>query len=603
MDGDVVTRLPDPWALPVDRARYGRRSGWISGAGLLVLGAAGPVARLWSQGFAARALWLVVASLVWAAVLARRPRDPWGVVLLGAVATAVVLFSWPSMGRAPALVALCGVALARTLTSLPASAGSSGQGTSLAGLAILPLVAAQVTWFRHARPAVTAALFLASFLVVLAYRRAPAAVGFLDAQLRRVLSAAASILGGAVLFVVATVVLYLPGAAGALLDLHRRRRARPSYWHNRTMDSRQVARDAHHPFAATEPRVRLRRHLTGAAALVMVGLVLTTVNGRGGATLSDEQVDVFERGRAVRFSSLEAYRGVSFADALKAEQDVFSNEHLIPAAIGGYDVDDFTGRYTNVSEGVRRTIEPPACDTCTNATIWLAGGSAAFGLGQRDDHTIASELVRLAAEDGISLQVTNLGVPGWTLHQEVQKVLSRLDAGKGPPDLVLFYNGYNDVIGTVIDSAVNGVRPDQPALMDTEDIRAFTSAGLDPALAGTAKEIGALAAAKYERERRRIVRLLAQRGIPAFHVFQPDALADDRQYTHVKGIYEVGDNDREFFDTALRFASMQLAPAVVDLRHSLDSAPPVFADLVHTNEEGARRVARALYPLVRDQLH
>ncbi len=54
---------------------------------------------------------------------------------------------------------------------------------------------------------------------------------------------------------------------------------------------------------------------------------------------------------------------------------------------------DMEGRFTNISGGVRRSWRPPSCD-CRRIRVWMYGGSTAFGLGQRDEHTIASALAR-----------------------------------------------------------------------------------------------------------------------------------------------------------------------------------------------------------------
>ena len=56
-----------------------------------------------------------------------------------------------------------------------------------------------------------------------------------------------------------------------------------------------------------------------------------------------------------------------------------------------------TGRYVNVEHGVRRSYEPPAGGSGRPRQVYFFGGSAMFGLFQRDEHTIPSEFARLAA--------------------------------------------------------------------------------------------------------------------------------------------------------------------------------------------------------------
>lgn len=595
---DVRDELVDPWAVAVAPSRRDVPR-WVRLVAAAVLGAAAPVARLAVDGFHGRALAVGALAVGWLLLVELRPRTPVGVAVLAAGAAGAMALTWSAIGRAPVLVALVGVVAAhaalvewRPLSSWPQ------RSTPVAGLAVLPLAASQVLWFREESPAVTGGLLLLSLAVVEAYARVPAPLARADRAFVAALVGLATAIGSLVLFVVVSVVLYLPGLAGAAVDRLRRRRARSSYWAERGRPTEEVVADARRPFSSAPPRQRRARNVVGVGAVAAVAAVLVVVGSDRRDAQQElaelEQADVFERAASVRFSDLPAYEGQPWADDLKAEQDVLSNQYLRESPVAGYDVADFDGEFTNVTGGARRTIEPPPCEGCPPRTVWLAGGSSAFGLGQRDEHTIASELVRVAADEGISLRVVNLGVPGYTIHQEAQKVLARLDAGGPPPDTVVFFNGYNDTVATVMDATVNGIRPDEPTLMETEVIRTFTGEGLDPWSAGTPEELGALAAAKYRREATAVSAELARRGVDAVFVFQPDALASPEQYDAVAGIYELAPRVREHMDGSLEVASDQLGDIALDLRHLLDDEPPVFADLVHTNEDAARIVAAEL---------
>jgi hypothetical protein len=607
----ALRELDDRWAAAPPRS--GARPGTVPRSWRIMIswavGSAGPVALLVQQGFAGRAVITAVVAAAWELLLRHRPRNSLAAWLLVAAGFVVVpLALWSVIGRAPVLVALAGVFVAdAALVEWRPTEHWPRRRAQVASFAMLPLVVAQVQWFRAERIAVSAALMCLSLVVVEAYHRRPEPLARADRSFLRVLVLLGTWIGSAILFVVVAVVLYLPGIAGAARDRWRRRGSRETYWKQDRALMADVRRDAPRPFATTPVGLRRRRHLFGLAVVVVAASVLAFVQwpdrrpvGGGGSTETKEP-DVFERGRQVRFADLPAYRGVPWADALKQEQDDFSNEHLVLSPIGGYDVGDFEGRFTTVEGGERRTLEPPDCD-CRGATVWLIGGSAAFGLGQRDDHTIASELVRLAAADGIALEVRNLAVPGWTIDQEWQKVEARLD-GEPRPDAVLFYGGYNDVLGTVIGSTVHGIDPDLPTRLETADIAEFTERGLDPRDVGTPEELGELAGRRYARVRDVARTRLDEAGVDSLFVFQPDAFASDRQYEAVEFIYETSAADRDFVDRSIETAATELSGSGANLRHLLDEHPrPVFVDLVHTNEEGAELVAARLYPLLTAEL-
>jgi hypothetical protein len=102
----------------------------------------------------------------------------------------------------------------------------------------------------------------------------------------------------------------------------------------------------------------------------------------------------------------------------------------------------------------------PAAGDSTPSTspvieIFFMGGSTTFGWYQRDAHTIpalaARELQR-TLPTGTRLHATNFGVPGHTFTQEVIELMLELQAG-ARPELVVFYDGINDVMATVQNGA------------------------------------------------------------------------------------------------------------------------------------------------------
>lgn len=110
----------------------------------------------------------------------------------------------------------------------------------------------------------------------------------------------------------------------------------------------------------------------------------------------------------------------------------------------------FRGTYVNTdSLGLRVTPQPAAGPTV--ARVFFFGGSTMWGTWLRDDSTIATEAGRrlqaLAGPAG-RVEVVNYGESGYVSTQEVIKLMLELRAGRRP-DVVVFYDGINDVAATV----------------------------------------------------------------------------------------------------------------------------------------------------------
>lgn len=115
----------------------------------------------------------------------------------------------------------------------------------------------------------------------------------------------------------------------------------------------------------------------------------------------------------------------------------------LPNPYLGFNWPDHQGKYVNVQNGERKSYEPPGL-TDDSPEVWFFGGSALYGFGsQRDEHTVPSEFARAAERDGIRVRVRNFGSPAYVNYQEVS-LLAKLLASGGTPDLVIFFDGYND---------------------------------------------------------------------------------------------------------------------------------------------------------------
>lgn len=125
-------------------------------------------------------------------------------------------------------------------------------------------------------------------------------------------------------------------------------------------------------------------------------------------------------------------------------------------------MDPFHGRYTNIeSDGHRRTWSPAGANAAQQRVkVWVIGGSTIWGLGAGDDQTIPSHLAKvLDSQFPSSIEVVNLGQPAYVSTQEVIGLLRELQSG-ARPDLVVFYDGFNDTWTTLPGKAGVTLRED-----------------------------------------------------------------------------------------------------------------------------------------------
>lgn len=95
------------------------------------------------------------------------------------------------------------------------------------------------------------------------------------------------------------------------------------------------------------------------------------------------------------------------------------------------------------AEDGRRTFHAPS-KSLNITRVVVIGGSAAFGLGQSDDMTIASEMSKILNTRGQHVQIQNFGVPAYTTSQAVRDLDDRINNGLRV-DTVVVYSGFNDV--------------------------------------------------------------------------------------------------------------------------------------------------------------
>jgi lysophospholipase L1-like esterase len=149
-----------------------------------------------------------------------------------------------------------------------------------------------------------------------------------------------------------------------------------------------------------------------------------------------------------------AYAGATWVPDFYREQTLrlAAPYTYVPFRISG--VTPWHGKYFNNDEhpaGVyRRTLNPEdgQCQQYPQqypkTSVWVFGGSTVYGTGVPDWATLASYLSRSLKIDGSAcVTVTNFGNESYVSTQELLLLSEQLKRG-GKPDIVIFYDGFND---------------------------------------------------------------------------------------------------------------------------------------------------------------
>ena len=267
---------------------------------------------------------------------------------------------------------------------------------------------------------------------------------------------------------------------------------------------------------------------------------------------------------------------------------------------------DFSSRYLNVVNGERVTWTPPASGR-PRLTVWLFGGSTTYGLNQRDDHTIASELARVADEHGVELDVHNKGMNGQLHWMEAERFAWDL-ANEPAPDLVIFYDGVNESWeANLMNRFSTG---DIPEMYDPTMIDAWERAWADedrtpPDAPPGARLIGRpsgdtlelvddarVTIERYDRARAISRATATAHGIPVIYCWQPSRFS--RPLVMAEPHSDTENENRSRLSEQLK--ASYLSDDVIDLTDALRSnTEPLFTDDVHHNETGARLIAESLW--------
>lgn len=463
------------------------------------------------------------------------------------------------------------------------------------------------------RPVLASLAAAAGVVVVALSLLAPELAGRGDRALGRAAHAVGVALG-ALLFGGVWVLLVLP--TGVLLRLLRwspLERGAPGWC--------TVAPTGHLPRRTYQRELRPRgvRRLHGSAAAVATSAALLVVallaanlvartTGLGNEVLAelDDRTDLahpidalLDRtpptdgggdGEPIAPINLLAHQGDPWAPAMFAELD---QQIFIYDPVLVFRTADLEGEHVNVHDSVRASYQTQV--EGEPVRVWFFGGSAMWGWGQRDEHTIASEVVRLAEGDGIAVEATNLGQSAYTSWQSLG-MLERALTERPAPDAVVFYDGSNELA-----TMAWGSSPVEPTTMFHEEVESALAGLFGPRRREPLPDPIERVEATMAEHRRPIdlARALSTAyGAEFLHAFQPSlySLALTPAEDPVLDFIQQDHDDHAELAAVVDAARELLDPRTLDLSEALDDVErPVVYDWVHTNEDGARAVAEDLY--------
>lgn len=290
----------------------------------------------------------------------------------------------------------------------------------------------------------------------------------------------------------------------------------------------------------------------------------------------------------------------------------------------GWIPNDYRGRHFNVSDGKRKTTDAPPLSS-VQGRILVFGGSTVYCSEVPDSLTLCSCLQRVLNEHGQrNYKVENLGATTITIKQQLARL--KLET-IGPSDLVVFYDGVNDVIqsifynnpdGTIIDESrkqLDGLSAVNRFFFKVHrrlaPYSAFVAVFLNPVKpAANAKEIDSaivgVAARQYQQSLSQAAEYCQAKGARFAHFLQPCLLSATAKSPYEKRLLENGwltaPGLALAFQTgyaALRRSCAEAGEAGVpnfDLSSCLDSrSEEVYLDYAHVNHVANQMIARAIY--------
>lgn len=262
---------------------------------------------------------------------------------------------------------------------------------------------------------------------------------------------------------------------------------------------------------------------------------------------------------------------------------------------------NFDGDYIKIREGRRVTIGSTGL---RQKRILVFGGSTIFCGEMPDSLTVPSQLQQMALADGLDVDVLNFGIQGIRIENQF-KILKSVPK-LGPDDIVIFYDGVND-LEKVYDSGLNLKNNQTPwrqinKISSELENRSWFIRYLAPTVYLESRGIGQEFLGSQAKQLvvdnwfafDKLARTYVEdKGATFVHILQPNLLT----YTKASDIGEVRQkwSDMKAIENDLVSYATE-TNKIIDFTKILDelNATPFF-DWAHLDESGNKKVAEKIF--------
>lgn len=309
---------------------------------------------------------------------------------------------------------------------------------------------------------------------------------------------------------------------------------------------------------------------------------------------------------------LEVYKDKEWAPEYFRELKDMTAEYY--PYVGHRTEPNYKGRYINLDhESRRKTLFQCSGSKEDAIRIFMFGGSTLWGTGARDEGTIPSLLAKELCRAGKHVEVINFGESGFQSTQEMIRLLLELNKAN-TPDVVVFYDGVNDVFSSYQDNVAGFPQNTQNRREDFNSRYRLRVRDLWKFLPSTRKVVDkireelngnqvrtealndtlALETAKLYFNNLKIVKFLGNDyGFKSLFFWQPSlstkshlSLEEKNKLEHEKSL------DQSYVRVRDR---VTLSSEVINLTEIFDAyTSTIFIDWAHTTEEGNAIVAKAM---------